>query len=37
MEKSKIRNKYLTLSLLEKLKNSIFQIPIIPQTLNINN
>ena len=27
----------LTLSLLEKLKNSIFEMPIIPQTLNINN
>ena len=28
---------YLTLSVLEKLKNSIFEILIIPQTLNINN
>ena len=27
---------YLILSVLEKLKNSIFEIPIIPQTLNIN-
>ena len=27
----------LTLSILEKLKNSIFEIPIIPQTLNINH
>ena len=27
----------ITLSVLEKLKNSIFEIPIIPQTLNINN
>ena len=27
----------LTLSVPEKLKNSIFEIPIIPQTLNINN
>ena len=27
----------LTLSLLEKLKNLIFEIPIIPQTLNISN
>ena len=27
----------LTLSLPEKLENSIFKIPIIPQTLNINN
>ena len=27
----------LTLSVLEKLKNSIFEMPIIPQTLNINN
>ena len=28
---------YLTLSDPEKLKTAIFQIPIIPQTLNINN
>ena len=28
---------YLTLSVPEKLKNSIFEKPIIPQTLNINN
>ena len=27
----------LTLPVLEKLKNSIFEIPIIPQILNINN
>ena len=27
----------LTLSVLEKLKNLIYDIPIIPQTLNINN
>ena len=27
----------LTLSIPEKFKNSIFEIPIIPQTLNINN
>ena len=27
----------LTLSVLEKLKNSIFEVPIIAQTLNINN
>ena len=27
----------LTISVPEKLKNSIFEIPIIPQTLNINN
>ena len=27
----------LTLSVPEKLKNSIFEMPIIPQTLNINN
>ena len=27
----------LILSVPEKLKNSIFEIPIIPQTLNINN
>ena len=27
----------LTLSVPEKLKNSIFEIPIIPQTLNINS
>ena len=27
----------LTLSVLEKLKNLIFELPIIPQTLNINN
>ena len=29
--------KCLTRLLLEKLKNSIFEIPIIPQALNINN
>ena len=29
--------KWLTLSDSEKLKNAIFEIPIIPQTLNINN
>ena len=29
--------KYLTLSVPEKLKNSIFDMSIIPQTLNINN
>ena len=28
---------HLTLSVLEKLKNSIFEIPEIKQTLNINN
>ena len=28
---------YLTFSIPEKLKNSIFEMPIIPQTLNINN
>ena len=28
---------WLTLSLTEKLKNSILEMPIIPQTLNINN
>ena len=27
----------LTLSLPEKLKNSIFEMPLTPQTLNINN
>ena len=27
----------LTLSVPEKLKNSVFEMPIIPQTLNINN
>ena len=27
----------LTLSVPEKLKNLLFEIPIIPQTLNINN
>ena len=27
----------LTLSVLEKVKNLIYDIPIIPQTLNINN
>ena len=27
----------LTLSVSEKLKNSIFQTPLIPQTLNIDN
>ena len=27
----------LTLSVPEKLKNSIFEMPIVPQTLNINN
>ena len=27
----------LTLSVSEKLKNSIFEMPIIPQTLNTNN
>ena len=28
---------FLTLSVSEKLKNSIFEMPIIPQILNINN
>ena len=28
---------YLTLSVPEKLENSIFEMPIIPETLNINN
>ena len=32
-----ILNGLLTLSLPEKLKNSIFEMPIIPQILNINN
>ena len=28
---------FVTFSVPEKLKNSIFEIPIIPKTLNINN
>ena len=28
---------FLTLSVPEKLKNSIFEMPVVPQTLNINN
>ena len=34
--KTKLNN-HLTLSVPEKLKNSIFQIPIVPQTSNIHN
>ena len=32
-----LRSILLTLSVQEKLKNTIFEIPIIPQILNINN
>ena len=34
---SKLESESLTLSLPEKLKNSIFEIPIITLTLNMNN
>ena len=37
MHSNELRNFLLTLSVAEKLKNIISEIPIISQTLNINN